>query len=562
MFIRKKQVRDATYLQLVESYREGGCVRQRIIGTLGRLDQLQKAGTIEGLMHSLARVSEHLGVLGEHRQGTTEPVSTLRVGPGLIFHRLWEEAGIGPTLRAALAGRAFEFPVEPAVFLTVLHRVFAPGSDRAAEQWKRDYWIPDVEGVDLHHLYRTMAWLGEVLPDSEQAGRTPFSPRCVKDRLEEALFSRRRHLFTDLVLALFDTTSLHFEGAGGQELGRRGHSKNKRSDLNQIVLGLVLDSERNPICSEIWPGNTTDVKTLLPVVHRLRERFGIRRICIVADRGMIAKDTVEALDALEEPVTYILGARMRSQKEVRDEVLGRGGRYQEIVSPRRKAKDRAPLEVKEVWVESRRYIVCRNEEEARKDAHDREAILEKLQSTLAQGDKALVGNKGFRRFLTSKGAGFTIDEERVRADALLDGKFVLRTNADPAEFDAGDVAYIFKELWQVESIFRSVKSLLQTRPVHHQQDANIRGHVFCSFLALVLIRELQRRMISRNRLFEWADLIRDLNELTETDVRTVDGKCFTLRSELKGCCGSVFQAVGVAVPPTIRASTPKTAVSS
>ncbi|MBF8279408.1 MAG: transposase IS4 family [candidate division NC10 bacterium] len=557
MFIRHKKVRDTTYLQLVEGFREDGRVRQRVLATLGRLDRLRSAGTIESLMSSLAAASERLGVLGDHRLGLCESLRTLRVGPSLVFQRLWEETGVGPVLRSTLGGRAFEFAVEAAVFLSVLHRIVDPGSDRAAEQWKRDYWIPGIDGLELHHLYKAMAWLGEPLPDAEQRNRTPFSPRCVKDRIEESLFHHRRHLFTDLVLALFDTTSLHFEGAGGQELGRKGHSKNKRSDLNQIVLGIVMDSEGNPVCSEVWPGNTTDVTTLLPVVDRLRERFGIRRICVVADRGMISRDTMAALEALDPPVTYILGARMRSQNEVREDVLARGGRYQVVYPPRERSKDPAPLEVKEVWVEERRYVICRNEEEARKDAFDREAILAKLRSRMLGGDKAFVSNKGFRRFLKSPGPGFEIDEESVRADARLDGKFVLRTNAEPGEFSACDVAVIFKELWQVESIFRSIKTLLRTRPVFHKKDANIRGHVFCSFLALVLIRELQDRLGRNGQKPEWADLLRDLNELAETDVRTADGKRFTLRSELKGWCGAAFQAVGVAIPPHVRTTAPR-----
>ena len=148
---------------------------------------------------------------------------------------------------------------------------------------------------------------------------------------------------------------------------------------------LLLDGQGRPICCELWPGNTADVATLIPVVDRLRRRFGIGTVCIVADRGMISRETIEASEAEERGWRYILGARMRSQDEVKDEVLSRAGRYR-VVHPRRlKGDDPSPLKVKEVWAEGRRYVVCLNEDEARKDAADREAIVAALRERLRSG---------------------------------------------------------------------------------------------------------------------------------------------------------------------------------
>ena len=142
-----------------------------------------------------------------------------------------------------------------------------------------------------------MAWLGEELPQDQQKDKTPFAPRCTKDRIEEELFAHRRDLFTDLQLVFFDTTSIYFEGEGGQDIGQRGFSKDHRPDLYQMVVGAVLDGQGRPICCELWPGNTTDVTTLIPVVDRLRSRFGVRRVCIVADRGMISQETIDGAGA-------------------------------------------------------------------------------------------------------------------------------------------------------------------------------------------------------------------------------------------------------------------------
>lgn len=197
-----------------------------------------------------------------------------------------------------------------------------------------------------------MAWLGEELPAAEQARTPPFAKRCTKDLIEERLFDCRRDLFTSLDRVFFDTTSIYFEGEGGETPGERGHSKDSRPDLNQRVVGVVLDGEGNPILSELGPGNTTDVKSLVPIVDRLRQRFGVVNGCIVADRGMISRETIAALE--EKQGFYILGARLRSTTEVRDEVLSRGGRYPVVYPKTSVAADPSPLEVKEVMIGERR----------------------------------------------------------------------------------------------------------------------------------------------------------------------------------------------------------------
>jgi len=546
MFFRQKPSGPYRYIQIVENRREGGKVRQRTLMTVGRLDVLQASGQMDALIRSGMRFCEKLAVIDAAENGAGG--TTLRIGPDLVFGRLWEQLGIQGELRTLLKSRRFGFDVERAVYLTVLHRLCVSGSDRAAEKWRRDYRIPGTESLELHQLYRAMAFLGDELPVSEQEVRTPFSPRCTKDLIEERLFARRRDLFTDLQLVFLDTTSIYFEGEGAG-IGKHGKSKDHRPDLKQMVVAAVLDGEGTPVCCELWPGNTADVKSLLPIVKRLRKRFGIGEVCIVADRGMISKETIAEL---EDPGTnwkYILGARMRRQKEVRDQVLGRAGAYKEVMPERINAKDPAPLKVKEVWEEDRRYVVCLNEEQRRKDAFDRKAIVEHLREQLKRGAKSLVGNKGYRKYLSVKGKErFAIDEKKIKAEARYDGKWVLRTNLDlPAE----EIALKYKQLWMVEDIFRTMKSILDTRPIYHKCTETIRGHVFCSFLALCLRKDLADRLAAKGSKLEWSDIVRDLAELQE--MHTVfSGKPFILRNQLKGCAHKVLQAAGVAAPPTVR----------
>ena len=547
MFFRSKRRGTRNYLQIVESVWAQGRSRQRVLVTLGRLDVLQERGQLDALLASGARFADKILLLTAHRRGQVPTLRVHQLGPVLAFERLWRDSGCQEILQELLGERRFEFAVERAIFLTVLHRLLASGSDRAADKWKTDYPVVGAEELQLHHLYRAMAWLGEEL-DNQRAA-TPFAPRCTKDLIEEALHQRCRDLFTNLDVVFFDTTALYFEGEGGETLGRYGHSKDHRPDLKQMVVGAVLDGEGRPICCELWPGNVTYVKTLMPILDRLRRRFGILRVCIVADRGMMSADTVQDLE--EQGWPYILGARMRKQKEVREQVLADPGRFH-IVHPKSPQRDDpAPLKVKEVWVEDRRYVVCINQDEAKKDQADRAAIVAALREQLRQGDKSLVGNKGYRRFLAVAGEGhFVVDEAKIDDEAKYDGTWVLRTNT---ELSPAEVALQYKRLWMVEQWFRSCKSLLETRPIYHRCDETIRGHVFCSFLALLLRYELQTRLAARGRDFEWADVIQDLQRLQQVEVEQA-GQRYLLRSDLQGTCGPVLRALGVAAPPTVQAA--------
>jgi transposase len=543
MFARVKKSGNHQYLQIVENRKVKGKVVQRVIATIGRMDELQKNDRVETLIRSLSRFSEKVLLILSGKSQEVNAASK-KIGPALIFERLWEELGIKKVIKDLLSNRKFEFDVERAVFLTVLHRLFVSGSDRSCEKWHRDYMVNAVEDLSLHHLYRAMAFLGEQTQDQKDA--TPFSPRCTKDLVEEGIFLERRDLFTGLDLVFFDTTSIYFEGAGGDTMGQKGHSKDHRPDLNQMVVGAVIDNKGKPVCCEIWPGNTADVKTLIPVIDRVGSRFHVGQFCIVADRGMISAENVKELEQRQIP--YIFGSRMRKVKEIKEDVLSSPGRYREVHPEGSSSKDPAPLKVKEVLLSGKRYIVCLNPRQARKDARDRQAIIDSLQEKLKTNPKGLIGNKGYQKYLKIEKDSISINQDKIQWESRFDGKWVLITNTN---FSGEQVALKYKELWQVEQVFRDVKSVLETRPVYHQKDENIRGHVFCSFLALVLRKELDRRLQEAGQSFEWAEIKQDLKALQEVAIED-NGKALALRTECLGTCGKVFKAVGVAIPPTIR----------
>lgn len=259
----------------------------------------------------------------------------------------------------------------------------------------------------------------------------------------------------------------------------------------------------------------------MPVIERLRQRFAIGRVCIVADRGMISAEAIAALEA--RGLLYILGVRERTDRLVRDVVLNDAAPLVPLIVEKR-GRD-IECSAKAVTLGRTRYIVCINHQQAAKDAADRAAIIAALERQLKRGDKALVGNTGYRCFLKTVGDGhFSIDRNKADEDVRFDGVFVLRTNTDLNPL----VAMLrYKQLWSVEQTFKTAKHLLATKPIFHKLDETIRGHVFCSFLALVLKAELEARIAALDQKGSWPAIIGDLASLA-------------------------LRAAGVALPPSVQ----------
>jgi len=307
----------------------------------------------------------------------------------------------------------------------------------------------------------------------------------------------------------------------------------------------------------MWPGNTADVTTLIPVVTRLRERFLLNRVCIIADRGMVSAKTITTLEA--HKIEYILGVGEKRSVEVAA-VLADKTPFVSLTVAKANGRGSLDLQVKEVVHKVNmgqgntrrcRHIVCYNEAEARNDAAARETTLAGLDTALRQGDEALVGNKGFRRFLKIEAdSHFAVDPGRVAAAAKFDGIYVIRTNA---RISALVVALRNRERRIVEDIFRTAKSIINTRPIFHQRDDTIRGHVFCSFLALLLRKEFTDRLAAAGRGYEWTDIIRDLDQVVQTDVDQA-GRRLRRRSRLRRCRLSSRRRGAVANDPNHRST--------
>ncbi|MFZ5898689.1 MAG: IS1634 family transposase [Bacillota bacterium] len=507
------------YLQIVENRRVDGKTQQRVLCTLGRLDELRE-GQLDRLIDSLVKFSEKRVVLDRAQELFAH--WSREWGSALIFRRLWEKTGLGRILEDIAGQTRIAFDVVEAVYAMVLNRLLDPQSKVGVAEWAaKDVYEPRFETLELHHFYRALDFLAER-----------------KEAVEEQLFVHGRDLFNQKVdIVFFDTTSVYLEGQPRGELLQYGYSKNHRPDRPQIIVGLLMLQDGTPIAHEVLPGNTADVVAFLEAIRRLKYRFQINRVIIVADRGTVSEKTLAVLD--EAGFNYILGMRLRRVKEIADVILRHPGRYQVVAEN---------LHVKNVRHEGKRYVICYNPEEAKRDATLREEVLKSLERKLkAAGLKGLVGNSAYRKYLKLNDNQAEIDVAKVQEEARYDGKYVLRTTTD---LPAGEVAQAYKQLWRVERAFRELKHRLEVRPMYHWTDKRIRGHVMVCFLAFYLETRLHQALREVAPQACYAKVLRDLMRVKAVRL-TVNGHTFIARTELQGDAHLAFKAVKMRVPPQV-----------
>jgi len=413
-----------------------------------------------------------------------------------------------------------EFSLEKALFYTVLHRLTEKGSDLQASLWQKRVYDRQQSKLDYHHFIRAMEHMSEI-----------------KEEIEEELFRYDRDLFsTELDLVFFDTTSLYFEGEGPEGLAYFGHSKDYRPSCKQMVIGVVMRRDGRSLCCEFWLGNMSDIESLKVVVGRIKQRFSIQRVIIVCDRGMVSRENISFLE--KEEFGYILGVRLRKVKRFKRDVLARAGRYRQV---------KENLKVKEVQLGEERYIVCLNPEEERREKEKRAQLIMDIEEKLKVFPSRVITNRGYKKYLKIAKGTVKLNLAKIEEEARFDGKFVLTTNT---ELSAEEVAVTYENLLQVECAFRYLKDIMETRPVYHHTAENTKGHIFCSYLALLLGIELRRRLKQKGEIHSWDEIIRDLRSLQAIKIN-IDGKSFLLRSDFEGVAYRCFMAVGLKPPPQI-----------
>ena len=522
MYVKIKKYRDypdRQYLQIVESYREGARVRNRTVLNLGRFDNGD----------AIDRVNKFLKILLPYSSETTAldidtdliPKNSKQIGPLMVFKKLWQDIGLGNILKDNLGQIQTFFDLEKAIFNMVLNRLCAPSSKRRMIPFQET--IYGINKFDLHQYYRAMDHMIEN-----------------KDSIEKSIFDK----FSGngkLELGFFDTTTIVFYGdddGDNSELLDYGFSKARRSDLKQIVVGVLMNERGEPLAHETFPGNQNDVICFKKMIEKMVDKYGVGRVILVGDRGMISHKNIALLE--EMGLEYILGYRMRQiSRSDRSDIFGKVNL---------KNLRRTNLKYKEVDYKGKRLIFCYNEERAELDAKHRENILERLKEKIKSGNiESIIENKDYKRYLDIDGKAPKLSEEKIERDEMFDGVFVLTSNA---KLTPPQIIENYKGLWQIEQGFKQLKSELGLGPLYHYTDDRIRAHVMICFLALILRRHLAIRLKKLSKNLSYRSCMDALNELRVVEFKVRDEE-YHILTEIKARVKKVFKSIKMGIPDRV-----------
>lgn len=474
MFVRtvSRKNRDGsrvTYLQIVENHWNAEKQRSqtKIVCTLGRIDGSgsKKLRQLAASIRKRLSLEELAGLDGWRFEDSWEH------GAFHAVSELWEKLGIRKILEHAVKEEDRSVPFERAIFAMVANRCLAPSSKLCCyEQWlAEDVYFPEGKELSLHHLYRAMDLLDRH-----------------REEIEETLYWHMADLLNlDVDLIFYDTTSVYFEIDEEDDLKRRGHSKDGKGDCPQIVVGLAVTRGGIPVKTWVFPGNTADVSTIDRVKKDL-QGWKLNRCIFVTDAGMSSEENLRTLSL--GGGHYITAMSCIQGSEVVREVLSRKGRYSPVAEN---------LEVKEVWVgegvRRRRYVICRNPVEKKRQAAYREEVLEQLEAELSnlhghpKRACRLMASRRYGKYLRKLKSGeLRINRAAVKAHAKRDGLWVIRSNDETLSSE--DLALAYKQLMRVEEAWKTIKSGLDLRPVYHRTPQRIRAHVYLCVLGLLIER--------------------------------------------------------------------------
>ena len=496
MFTRVSRSGGRAYLQLVEAFRNAaGSPRQRVVANLGRLDQLTDKD-LDPLIHGLERA------LGRTRPPTPCVVfeSSKAFGDLFALHSLWADLGLSQALSKALRSSRRVFDAEALVRAMVFNRLCEPESKLGVLRWLDTVAMPDMpEAVTHDHLLRAMDALMDRVDDVEAAVAKQLRPL----------------LDDELSVVFYDLTTIRISGTGqvADDVRAFGLSKDTGGIARQFVLGVIQTAQGLPIAHQVHAGNIGEVGTLIPMIEATLARYALKRVVLVADRGLLSLDNLAAIEALRTtaalPIEYIVAVPGRRYGEfaevVRNTQLNDGigdttwqSRRLVIAHDpvRTQAQHAARREtIARIVAEGERLAKRLDDADAGRAQRGRKSTDRRAYLRFSEEVKAAGLSRILKPDLNADRFSFGVDEAAIEDAEQLDGKLLLVTNTD---FSPGEVIDRYKALADIERGFRVLKSDIEIAPVHHRLPERIRAHALICFLALVLYRVMRERLRASN----------------------------------------------------------------
>lgn len=528
MFIKLTQSGGRSYAQLVESFRdETGHPRQRTLATLGRVDQV--GGQVDALLRGLLRAKGQPTALAVSPQVQFE--SALALGDVWALHQLWQELGFD-RLHAVFRRAKFTTPVEQAIRVMVFNRLCDADSKLGALRWLQTVALPEVDpGAMTHqHLLRSM----DALMDHQEA-----VDACVAALLRPLIDEQ-------LSVVFYDLTTIRAQGLSEQDGDLRRFGMSKEGLIaRQFLLGVVQTADGLPIYHEVFAGNTSEGTTLQPTLERVLARYPhVRRLVLVADRGLLSLDNLQMLSELklsgDRTLEFVLAVPGRRHAD-----------FVELLQPLRAKMANATAEIiEELTWKDHRLVVVYNPEQAKaqtQSRRDRIAALEgRAQTLVGKLDAQEAGAVRRGRKLSDSGAKarffhevsearlahiirvdlkselftYDIDRSAQQRTEAMDGKLLLVSNVP--DLDAQQIVARYKSLADIERGFRVLKSEIEIAPVYHRLPERIRAHASICFMALVLYRVMRQRLRNAGSMLSPEAALQQLRRIQRHQVRIDD----------------------------------------
>lgn len=535
MFVRtSRNSRGQAYLQIVRSFRRDGKVKQEVVFTLGRLDVLQETGQLDNIVAALGRYARRQTWIDLSKDMSIDQVYHL--GAAHAVSRMMERLGLKRMFeRLAAKHPRMKLPWTTILTGMILSRFIRPCSKRRLnlEQWGRIYpGILEMDAPPLQGFYRAMDVMWKH-----------------REEVEGALFDRggQRDLFNqDLDVVFFDLTTLYFESTNTAdgELRRFGYSKEHRNDCTQVMLGLLVDRDGVPVGYHLFPGNTYEPHSLPVILEKLKGKYRIQRVIVVADRGLITGDNVGELRRAS--VDFILGMKLWTMTAAEQGAVLDKSLYRAV------DKDGAVL-VREAEHKGERLVLTWSRKRAERDGQLREKILERLRAQLVRPTtaKQFVTNKGYRQYLRGLDGGApALDEQAMAESQKRDGFFGVLTSVAKEAMSGEEVFARYHDLWRVEDAFGEIKGPLETRPMFHWVDPRIQSHVLLCLLAYYVEAVITREFRKEKTGLTAGAWFRALNEIYAIPV-DVRGTRAWVRNEIRGVAAKGYEILGLKMPERV-----------